>query len=554
MDKQTSDIRLYTVKTFVRPKVQENISRDWVLNGVNNSFFQFIIDRYNGSPTNAAIINSYSDWIYGKGLSATNASVNTKDWLKLKAILKPNDLKQIITDFYMFGEASMQTIATRNGKNLSAIKHIPKQKVVPSLVNEDNEIENYFVSNDWTNLTKNPAVKFSAFGTSKDAIEIFVIRPYKAGKDYFSDPTYLSTLTYAETEEEIANLNINSIKNGLSAGYIINVPDGINLGAEEKEDFEKKIKRRLTGSPNASTFVLSFNGRDAEIKITPFPVNDNIHKQWQWLTDSARQQLITGHRVISPILFGIKDNTGLGNNADELTTAREEQMLLTINPLQTFILDALTEILEFYGINLDLFFKPLKEVVQTPTELKMSSDEDTLKMFDVIDSYAIDMSEHYDLTDGAEYDLLQLTANQTSEQDSPLWKIRYEYVKGTRKVQKGSTRAFCIRMLLLAAKGRVFRKEDIELMGMQGVNGQFAHSGGTYDIFLYAGGVNCYHRWERRIFKKKLNADGTPKKGGALASTTEVNVNEARRQGAPIPVNDPDVAIAEIDKLNNGRL
>ena len=105
----------------------------------------------------------------------------------------------------------------------------------------------------------------------------------------------------------------------------------------------------------------------------------------------------------------------------------------------------------------------------------------------------------------------------------------------------------------LGLSGKVYRKEDIELMSSQGVNGQFAHSGGKYDIFLYAGGVNCYHRWERRIFKKKLNEDGTPKKGGAMATTTEVNINEARRQGAKIPKNSPDVAIAEIDKPNNGR-
>jgi len=108
-------------------------------------------------------------------------------------------------------------------------------------------------------------------------------------------------------------------------------------------------------------------------------------------------------------------------------------------------------------------------------------------------------------------------------------------------------------MVSLSDSGKVFRKEDIEKMSADGVNGQFAHSGGKYDIFLYGGGVNCYHRWESRIFKKKLNADGTPKKGGALASTTEVNVNEARRQGATIPKNNPDVAKAEIDKPNNGR-
>tara|TARA_R110000851_G_scaffold160146_1_gene303376 strand:- start:161 stop:493 length:333 start_codon:yes stop_codon:yes gene_type:complete len=109
-------------------------------------------------------------------------------------------------------------------------------------------------------------------------------------------------------------------------------------------------------------------------------------------------------------------------------------------------------------------------------------------------------------------------------------------------------------MRALEMSGKVFRKEDIIEMGNEGVNGQFAHSGGKYSIWLYGGGVNCYHRWERRMFKKKLQDDGTPFLGNPMQNVTEVNVNEARRQGAKIPKNAADVAIAEIDKPNKGSL
>jgi len=108
-------------------------------------------------------------------------------------------------------------------------------------------------------------------------------------------------------------------------------------------------------------------------------------------------------------------------------------------------------------------------------------------------------------------------------------------------------------MMRLSAEGRVFRKEDIDQMSADGVNGQFAHEGGKYNIWLYAGGVNCYHRWERRIFKKMRDEDGKALGGGALDNVNEMNVNEARRQGAKITTNDPDVAKAEIDKPDGGR-
>jgi hypothetical protein len=745
-----NDIKLFSLNNYVRPNVVETQNKDWVLNGKNNYFYQYIIDRYNGSVTNSSVINSYNTLTYGQGLSVEN---NPSEIDKLAEILKPEEIEKIISDFNIFNEAKIQVIKNK-GKGLFEISHIANQKVVPNIKNAKGEIEGYWFSDDWSS-SKNKPEFIPAFGNNKSR-EIYHIKPYSAGKDYFPDPLYLAALQYCEMEEEIANLNINSIKNGLSAGYIINVPNGNSLEEEEKLEFERQIKVKLTGSPNASRFVLSFNGIDAEITITPFPVNENIHKQWQFLTQEARQQILTGHRVTSPSIVGVISSTGFSNTAEEMDMAESQLMKRVIKPKQNKITNAFEVILSEYDINLDLLFLPLteekeeeeekEEIEPTKTELSFNPNqkrdkngrwtngaegvddckkerwsefrinesidahipnhvlkeegdievsgshyyalsvmgsrikirlsdhlpnlnnvfnnlgeniysdftdyyynfspsktggqaenltevvnfmdssydsENKTSIFthddydssgrtrdgiiqhisrsiwdnqrtsgvseyntkvgcgdvrknrikkierlekaldfqftkhicleDIITKYALDHPEGFELSNEDDYNA-RLSANQTSEQDSKIWKIRYKYVKGTSKTPEGDSRAFCNRMLLLAAKGKVFRKEDIELMSEQGVNGDFAHEDGKYDIFLYAGGVNCYHRWERRIFKKKLNKDGTPKKGGALATTTEVNVNEAKRQGAKIPKNNPDVAIAEIDKPNKGSL
>jgi hypothetical protein len=171
-------------------------------------------------------------------------------------------------------------------------------------------------------------------------------------------------------EEELANFYINCIKKGLSAGYIINIPDGGTLTPEAKDELETKIKQKLTGSPNAMNFVISFNGRDAEITIIPFPVNDEQHKQWEYLTGESRQQIMTGHKVVSPKLFGIMCEGGLGNNANELDEAEAQLMKRVIAPKQAYILEALEEVLSAYKIGLDLYFIPLSEQA-----VQLSSDE-----------------------------------------------------------------------------------------------------------------------------------------------------------------------------------
>ena len=552
-----SEIKLITLTNYVRPPLMEDKSRDWVMNGRLNQYYNYIIDRNNGSPTNASINESYTTLIYGKGLRTSSGALGAEGWGRLQTILRPRELRKMVRDFQVFGEFSFEIIESKGGE-LHSLTHVPKEMLIPAIANEKNEIEKYWFSRNWqkyTDIDYTP-ISFPAFGAQKGN-SMFVARPYTVGNEYFGSPDYSSGLVFAEIEEELSNMYISSIKNGLSAGYIINIPNGTNYTPEEKEEFERQVKKKLTSSSNASNFIISFNDQEVAIDVTPFPVNSSVHKQWDTLTEQAKTQLMTAHRVISPSLVGLSSASGFSSVADEMDMSERQTIKRVIKPKQDFVIESLEEVLVHYGINLDLYFAPLteekievkEETAELSSHVCMSED---IELFAILEKYALDAPEGYELTDGKEYDV-KMSANQTSEQDTKLWKTRYAYTVGTSKTPKGASRSFCNKMISLSDSGKVYRKEDIELMSMQGVNGKFAHSGGKYDIFLYGGGVNCYHRWERRVFKKKLNEDGKPKGGGAMQQTTSVNVNEAKRQGYKPVKNAKDVAIAEIDKPNNGR-
>ena len=545
-----NDIALLKFQNYVRPLLQENKAKDWVLNGKDNSFYQTIIDRVNGSPTNYAIISSYIDLIYGKGLRAKNAKSNLEGWIKFKSIITKQDIRRIIADREYFGEASMEVIQTK-GKELSSINHIPKNLLVPQIENEEGEIENYWFSRDWGDTTRNKPTPIPVF-EGKAEKEIFVIAPYKAGKSYFSDPDWLSVMTYCEMEEEIANLNINSIKKGLSAGYIINIPDGNSYTPEEKEEFKRQVKLKLAGSTNASDFMISFNGVEQEITITPFPVNENIHKQWEFLTNESRQQIITGHKVTSPMLFGIKDSTGFGNNADELDTAEAQLMKRVVAPKQQYIIDALESILVQYDINLELEFIPLTEIKEEPKAVELSSDcEHTYSANDLIELGESEDLEQYDILDEVEVDyeeIIELAStgtarpNAKSEQDNTNVLIRYRYVGNN-----APERSFC---KLMMSANKIYRKEDIIAMGDKSVNAGWGPNGAnTYSIWLYKGGGNCHHKWNRVIYLKKgIKVDVK----SPLAET--ISTSKARQKGFKTPKNNSKVSIAPINMPKQGFL
>jgi len=543
-----SDIKLIQLSNYQRPPLVEVKSKNWVLNGKNNEFYQYIIDRNNGSVTNSAINKGYTDLIFGKGLSARDAHMKPTQWAKLVSMIDKKEIKKIISDFQVFDEASMQIIKSKDKKSIAKIYHIEKNLVVPALENEEGEIEGYWFSKNWNKTNTYPPEFFPVFGTSNEEIEIYVIKPYMAGCNYFSNPDYFAGLAYAEMEEEIANFYINSIKKGLSAGYIINIPDGQTMSPEEKTELERKIKDKLTGSPNALSFVMNFSGKDAEITVIPFPTNENQHKQWEVLNTECKQQIMTAHRVVSPMLFGIKDNTGFGNNADELDTAEAQLMKRVVSPKQNYIIDALEEIMRYNDMNLDLYFIPLSEQPKAEP-IQMSSQKTALDSF--IELGEVEDLSNYDLIQEIEVDYeeeIKLAStgtaipNANSSQDNDDVLIRYKYT-GNPNAQ----RDFCSKMM---SANKIYRKEDIIAMSDKPVNAGWGPNGAdTYSIWLYKGGGNCHHKWNRLIYLKKgVKID-------VNSPTAEIiTTSEARRQGYKVETNDTLVSVEPRFMVNNGFL
>ena len=620
-----SNIRIVNLASHTTPAVIEDNRKEWVAYGEDNNYFQYLIDRYNGSATNNAIINGMTELIYGKGLSATDASRKPEAYAQMMSLFKRTCLRKVTFDLKALGQAAFQVIYNKDKSKIVQVAHMPIETLRFEKMNEDGEVTGYYYSKDWTKIRKRgyEPERIPAFGYGKkgEALEIFCIKPYRSGFYYYSPVDYQGGIPYAELEEEVANYHINNIKNGLSPSMLINFNNGVPT-EEERELIERRIVQKFSGSSNSGKFILAFNdNKEMAASIEPVQLSD-ASEQYQFLADESMRKLMVAHRVTSPMLMGIKDNTGLGNNADELKTASLLFHNTVVRPLQEMILDAIDDILAFNDISLNVFFKtlqPLELQADIPEETKeeLSSDcgckeelkdaddpcqegyeqigmkmkdgkkvpncvpikaeeqlsEDTRpflddklahEMLDALADLGEDEPEGYELVDAEivgddepddfnveDYlnNLTELSAKQDSTQDGEIYKVRYKYVKGTKKTAKGSSRTFCKTML---SQGKLYRKEDIGMMSARGVNKKFGHKGRNYSLFKYKGGVNCYHRWERRIYKKKLKKNGEPYGGDALRGTNYVNVNQAVRAGFKLPKNPKEVAVAPIDMPRQG--
>jgi hypothetical protein len=354
-------LQIINLSNYIRPEIKEVSGKKWVLNGDKNSFYQVIIDAYNGSPTNSAIIDSYSQFIYGKGLTSKDKARKPSEWAAIISLVSKKDLRKICKDFEMFGEASIE-VKYVNGK-IQRCFHVAKQRIAPEVANEEGDITGYYYSYDFANVNKYKPERIDAFGYGEgmgERSEIYIIRDYQVGQFYYSNPSYVSGISWAKMEEEISNYSINHIQKGLSFGHIINMNAGVQESIETIQENTRQIRNHLTGSQNAGAFFLNWNdNKDSEITISALEVSD-AHQQYQYLSAEARQQLCTSHKLTSPMLVGVKESSGFSSNAEEIKVGFEELMINVIKPKQEIILDGLMEIFAVNGITLDLQFESLR--------------------------------------------------------------------------------------------------------------------------------------------------------------------------------------------------
>ena len=587
--KGKSQISFVNLSTYTSPEIVENKYKEWVEFGADNDYFKFLIDRYQGSPTNNAVINGISQMIYGKGLDATNSSKKPEAYAEMISLFRKDVVRRLSYDLKLAGQCAIQIIYSKDRKKIAKVEHMPIETLrAEKLSGDEKEVQAFYYHPDWVNLKpSDKPLRIPAYGISKtpQPIEIMYVKPYEIGMYYYSTPDYQGGLQYAELEEEISNYHLNNIMNGLAPSMLINFNNGIP--DEEKQTLiENKIKGKFSGSSNAGKFILAFNdNKESAADITPVQLSD-AHNQYQFLSEEAQKKIMVAHRVTSPMLLGIKDNTGFGNNADEMRTASVLMENTVIMPFRELLIDAFDEILSFNNISLKLYFKTLqplefidldnvkdKETREEETGVKMSKvfsdleefgEDEDLENWELIDERKVD----YDTEEELDAEINKLNQkkesllskiwnlattgtarpNAKSDQDGQNeeglnFKVRYQYAPLTASA---NSREFCKKMV--AAK-KIYRKEDIQQMNQKAVNAGWGLNGAdTYDIWLYKGGGDCHHFWMRKTYMAK-GKNLKPNVGNPKA---EVSVNKAKKEGFKPQVNEKEVATRPTDMPNNG--
>ena len=387
------DILSINLETSTAPVIQEVKGREYIEYGTDdwkNLYPQFLIDLYYNSSTHAAIINQTAEMIAGEDLICSDEDINLDAYVRLKKFLRHANskeslhqvIKKVAFDFKLQGAYAINIIWNRERTEIAEIYHVPVERVRAGRPNEIGKVDTYYVSADWSNVRGNKPMPIPAFNVNDrtSPSQLLYTGAYSPNMDVYHTPDYLAACNWALVDQRVAEFHLNNINNSFSGSYMIAFNNGVPT-QEERFQIEQSLTDKFTSASNAGKFVLTFSDdRTRSPEVTPLNTAD-LDKQYLALQELLTQNILTGHRVTSPMLMGIKNETGLGSNVDELNAASNFYLNTVVKSFQLHILDTLQTIFSVNEMDLEVKFVQLKPITLefTSEDLKAIMTQDELR-------------------------------------------------------------------------------------------------------------------------------------------------------------------------------
>tara|TARA_R110001599_G_scaffold100006_2_gene256174 strand:+ start:2970 stop:4958 length:1989 start_codon:yes stop_codon:yes gene_type:complete len=363
------------LETSTSPVVAEARGRDWIEYGTEdwkNLYPQFLIDLYYSSSISAAIINATAEMI-----SAENLIIEDEEDRDLEARTKlqhfldranSNEslhevLKKVAFDFKLQGAFALNIVWSKDRTQIAEVYHVGVEKIRCAKPDEMGRTKGYYISADWANTRMNKPYYVPAFNVNDRTSpnQLLYSGLYSPNMNSYYTPDYVSCNNWALIDSRVSEFHLNNISSGFSGSFMISFANGIPT-QEERNQIERSLTDKFCSETNSGKFVLTFSDDKTRVpEITAISPSD-LDKQYLALQELLTSNILSGHRCTSPMLMGIKSDTGLGNNADELNSAANFYLNTVVKPYQDQIVKVLRKIFKVNNMDMPVNFVQLKPI------------------------------------------------------------------------------------------------------------------------------------------------------------------------------------------------
>jgi hypothetical protein len=349
------------------PIYKEVKGKEYIYYGERNDYPNYLLRIYNNSAKHNAIVTGKVDYICGNGwtVKAEDEMQKAKAFGIIDRVNSKeeslNELtNKLVTDLTIFGGYYLQVIWTKATGEIAELYHVDYYKV---RTNADNSL--FFVSDNWIkNDNVNPRPDFETYPAfdpnNTTGSQILYFKEYRAGVNTYSLPDYRGAISYIELDISIGEYHLNTINNGMFSSKLINLNGG-KVSQEEEDRIERQFQTKFSGSKNAGKFMLAFNdSKENEPSIIDLSGTE-LDKHFDLLNLTVQTEIFSGHKITSPMLFGIKTEGQLGGRSE----MRESYQLFQntyVNAKQRAMEETINYLLKFNDVIAELELKPTEPI------------------------------------------------------------------------------------------------------------------------------------------------------------------------------------------------
>ena len=306
------------------PQFVEQKQKDWVKYGEENNYPQYLVLLFNRSAKHNAIITSKQLYIAGKGWIFDQSEMQGNEIAALQAFIdNPNQYetlndiaKKTILDNELFGGCYLKVVGTKGKKGVQ-IFHLDYCDIRS---NEDNT--EFYHSIEWLDESgnENSAPKdiktYPAYDPNKSQTEsVYYYKSYRPNLKTYTLPEYIGAVPAIITDAEIANFHRAEIQNSFKGSKMVTFVNGIPSD-DEMQSTKRRLNKQFSPTDGAGQIVIDFADDKDRVAIIQDLDSGNFQDKYNALNDTIQQEIFVGHKITSPMIFGVRVQGQLGGRAE----------------------------------------------------------------------------------------------------------------------------------------------------------------------------------------------------------------------------------------------
>lgn len=269
--------------------------KDFVEYGEKNIFPQYLYNLYQKVSVLRSIANGIPDYVAGENVSISLGQFQEK-------INKEQTVEDLVRDmalsYVLYGGFALNVLRNRLG-SVAEIYCLDFK-----CVRSNKKNTKFYYSTEWgeKQVGRILTTSYPAFDPNKkDASSILYVKADNF--DTYPNPVWAGAVISCEILKHVDEFNLNSLYNGLSAGYIVNFNNG-NPTDEQKMELEENYDEKFVGFTNASRTMMCYNpSYENRTTIEALPEDKTIDR-YNSIYQTSIKNVFTAFRV-HPVLFGL---------------------------------------------------------------------------------------------------------------------------------------------------------------------------------------------------------------------------------------------------------